>query len=174
MLSSSISDRHKTRHFVKGHTRNIPNKITFKWFSGVIEELFQNISLRVLYCILKLSSCSGSHLDVNFFFRAASLKFLMNRKLHQIFKTTQEAFLLSWSVISSVLCKKNIKMLKANRYNWQMNAIYRLLRALFHIWTVIIPRDRFRPDGKYRSRNDNSGCGKKQALIYLSHIPTLN
>jgi len=80
----------------------------------------------------------------------------MNRKLYQMFKTTQEAFLLSWSVIGPVFCKKNIKMLKANIYNWQMNAIYRLMHALFHIWTVIIPRDRYRPDGRYRSRDDNS------------------
>jgi hypothetical protein len=67
MLPSWISDRHKTRHFVKGHPRNIPDKIAFKWFSGLIEELFQNISLRVLHYMLKLSPWSGSHLDFNFF-----------------------------------------------------------------------------------------------------------
>jgi hypothetical protein len=34
--------------------------------------------------------------------------------------------------------------------------IYRLMHALFHIKTVIIPRDRYRPEGRYRSRDDNS------------------
>ena len=34
--------------------------------------------------------------------------------------------------------------------------IYGLMHALFHIKTVIIPRDRYRPEGRYRSRDDNS------------------
>ena len=33
---------------------------------------------------------------------------------------------------------------------------YRLMHALFQIKTVIIPRDRYRPEGWYRSRDDNS------------------
>ena len=32
----------------------------------------------------------------------------------------------------------------------------RLMHVLFHIKTVIIPRDRYQPEGRYRSRDDNS------------------
>jgi hypothetical protein len=34
--------------------------------------------------------------------------------------------------------------------------IYRLMNTLFHSKTVIIPRDRYRPESRYRSRDDNS------------------
>jgi hypothetical protein len=50
-----------------------------------------------------------------------------------------------------------------------MNAIYGLMHALFHIWTVIIPRDQYpRPDGRYWSRDDNSLDMEKGMHYYFN------
>jgi hypothetical protein len=58
---------------------------------------------------------------------------------------------------------------------------YRLMHALFQIKTVIIPRDRYRPEGFSPRVDIGRGMttvltlyGKRHALICLSHISTLN
>jgi hypothetical protein len=55
---------------------------------------------------------------------------------------------------------------------------YRLMDALIHSRTVIIPRDRYRPEGFTRGSISVEACsqswyGKRHALFYLSHISAL-
>jgi hypothetical protein len=55
---------------------------------------------------------------------------------------------------------------------------YRLMHALIHIMTAIIPRDRYRPEGLTRGSISveawsQSWYGKRHALFYLSQISTL-
>ena len=47
---------------------------------------------------------------------------------------------------------------------------YRLMHALFHIRTVIIPRDPYRPEGRYRSRDDNRPDMEKSMHLSIYHI----
>ena len=48
--------------------------------------------------------------------------------------------------------------------------IYRLMHVLFHIKTVIIPRDRYRPEGQYQSKDDNSPDMEKGMHQSIYHI----
>ena len=44
------------------------------------------------------------------------------------------------------------------------------MHALFHIRTVIIPRDRYRPEGQYRSRDDNSPEMEKRINLFITYF----
>ena len=56
-------------------------------------------------------------------------------------------------------------------YHWISNGNnYRLMHAIFHIKTVIIPRDRYRPEGRYRSRDNNSPDMERGMHSSIYHI----